>query len=199
MGHRTVPAPSCPDGHINSQIHARRERQSARGTTRGFRCRYVDAEDGETYYHYFTVLAEAKVNHRTLIDASVPAPPCPNPKHEGRSAWSHGTYQTLAGDRQRYWCQLGTDKATRHTFSALLPRSAVEDDTCCEDCRVLTPKNAGAEALTRRTNYPAATIYAVLRDLADAPHTPTHRCAPSNRWGGPRVDAGASVTRRPPH
>lgn len=168
MGHRTVPAPSCPEWHIDSQIHARESRETSQGTTRVFRCRYVDAEDSETYYHYFTVLTGPKRQPRELIDASVPVPPCPDKKHGDRTVWPCGTYSTLAGERQRYQCLDPDDQEnTRHTFSALLPRSAVEEDTCCEDCRVLTPKNAGAEAPTRRTNYPASTIYSVLRDLAD--------------------------------
>lgn len=167
MGHRKVPAPSCPDGHVGSQIHASRSKSTSAGTTRQFRCRYVDDKDGETYNHYFTVLAEPVRVQRHLIDESVPAPPCPYLGHEGRSVWPNGTYTTLAGARQRYQCMDPSAIGARHTFSAVLPRSAVEEDTCCDDCRVLTPKNAGAEAPSRRMNYPAATIYSVLNDLAN--------------------------------
>lgn len=166
MGHRTVPAPSCPSGHVGSQIHARRERATTVGTTRQWRCRYVDDEDGETYVHYFTVLSKPSLHHRELVDATVPNPPCPYPGHEKRSVSPSGRYETAAGERQRYQCRDPEGVERRHTFSAVLPRDAVEDDTHCEDCKVLTPSNAGAEAPTRRTNYPADVIYSVLRDLA---------------------------------
>jgi len=78
----------------------------------------------------------------------------------------YGSYMTASGPRQRYACY---DAVTGefHTFSAVLPRTAVDDDTRCADCDVLIPRNAGAESVTRRLNYPAEVVLQVLRDLAN--------------------------------
>jgi hypothetical protein len=76
-------------------------------------------------------------------------------------------YKTAAGERQRYRCVSRTDDSDVHTFSAPLPRAAVEDDTCCPDCEVLTPRHAGEEAASRRLNVPTPVVVSVLRDLAD--------------------------------
>lgn len=43
----------------------------------------------------------------------------------------------------------------------------MEDDTCCPDCEVLTPRHAGEEAVSRRLNVPTPVVVSVLRDLAD--------------------------------
>ena len=80
---------------------------------------------------------------------------------------TNGTYDTAAGPRQRYRCSNPDDIAERHTFTAPLPRSAVEDDTCCDDCLRADPRHAGSEASTRRLNYPASVVYSVLHDLSE--------------------------------
>jgi len=166
VAYKLVPTPSCPLNHVGTPVHAYGSRQTVRGTTRIYRCRYT--EGSRLCFHYWSVLEPGKREARDLIDEAIPLPACPNWEHVGRPVKAHGKYSTLAGERQRYACHVpGKRKATLHTFSAVLPRSAVEDDTCCDDCRVLTPRNAGSEAPSRRTNYPASTIYSVLRDLAN--------------------------------
>ncbi|MGY1825793.1 hypothetical protein [Blastococcus sp. SYSU DS0541] len=130
-----------------------------------FRCRFE--QGGQASVHYFTVLTRPKADARLLIDQVVSAPECPRPGHGGRYVWPHGTYKTAAGERQRYRCVSRTDDGDAHTFSAPLPRAAVEDDTCCPDCEVLTPRHAGEEAVSRRLNVPTPVVVSVLRDLAD--------------------------------
>jgi hypothetical protein len=75
-------------------------------------------------------------------------PACTIPEHSMWRIDTNGTYDTLAGPRQRYRCSNPDDSAQRHTFSAPLPRALVADDTCCEDCQVPTPRHAGTEAAT---------------------------------------------------
>jgi hypothetical protein len=133
--------------------------------TRVFLCRYE--KDGEPAAHYFTVLTRPNAELRLLIDQAVSAPECPQPEHGERHVWGNGTYKTAAGERQRYRCVSRSDDSDVHTFSAPLPRAAVEDDTCCPDCDVLTPRHAGAEAASRRLNVPTPVVVSVLRDLAD--------------------------------
>lgn len=165
MAGKTVPTPSCPEGHARSRIHARGTLQRKKGTTRRWWCGY-DLE-GETGGHYFTTLVEPNHTARELLDEAIPRPTCYDPAHEGWRPDTNGTYDTLVGPRQRYRCSNPADPTQRHTFTAPLPRSAVEDDTCCDDCRVPTPRHAGAEAPTRRLNYPASVVHAVLHDLAE--------------------------------
>jgi len=94
-------------------------------------------------------------------------PTCGRDAHEGWRVDTNGTYDTAAGPRQRYRCSNPDDIAERHTFTAPLPRSAVEDDTCCDDCLRADPRHAGSEASTRRLNYPASVVYSVLHDLSE--------------------------------
>ncbi len=171
---RTVPMARCALGHVSVQLHARAERDSKRGTTRTYRCRYL-GDDGLLYEHHFTVLVKSvdstpEEATRALIDDAVPVPPCPTDGHDvGRVVVLFGTYDTAAGSQQRYQCRpVGKHTAKqRHTFSAVLPRSAVTDETCCGDCAVPTPRNAGTEAPSRRLPIPASVVYAVLHDLAE--------------------------------
>ncbi|WP_089335571.1 hypothetical protein [Blastococcus mobilis] len=130
-----------------------------------FRCRYE--QDGEAGVHYFTVVTRPKADARLLIDQAVAAPPCPRPEHTGRHVWPNGTYKTAAGERQRYRCVNREDDSDYHSFSAELPRAVVEEETCCPDCEVLTPRHAGTEAASRRLNVPTPVVVSVLRDLAD--------------------------------
>lgn len=181
MAKRSVPAPSCPQNHTDGQIHAVGVRQTKQGEARRFRCQRWQA--GVLLTHKFTVAPKTRLGPRQLIDQAVPVPACQVLGHEDRLVSPYGTYETLAGTRQRYQCVDMNERAraagartdasrrrllreAKHTFSDVLPRSAVEDDTCCADCRVLTPKNAGSEAPTRRTNYPVSVICSVLRDLS---------------------------------
>lgn len=165
MASKQVPSPSCPKGHVHGQVHAQGERRLKRGLTRRWRCRYL--QDGEQRQHFFTTLDADDIAARALLDRAVPKPECPNPDHAGRTVRTNGTYETGDGLRQRYRCMdLDDPEGTRHTFSAPLPRSLVGADTCCEDCKVPTPRHAGTEASTRRLNYPASAIYATLNDLA---------------------------------
>jgi hypothetical protein len=114
----------------------------------------------------------AKPTKRQLVDAVTEVPECPVQGHAGRLVSPYGTYDTLAGARQRYQCVDLKTPDSKHTFAAVLPRSAVENDTCCQDCKVLTPKNAGLEAVSRRTSYSVAEICSVLRDLSQGmPYT----------------------------
>lgn len=165
MAYKSVPSPSCPHGHVASQVHARGTRPTNRGTTRKWRCRYVEGD--ELREHSFTTLDEAAESVRDLLDRVVAMPECPNGRHVKWTVQAHGTYETLAGRRQRYRCYNPKKPGTWHTFTPPLPRSAVDDDTCCEDCRVLTPRHAGTEASTRRLNYPASVVYTVLRELSE--------------------------------
>ena len=132
MAHRSVPAPSCPLGHINSQIHARGTKSTKRGTTRWFRCHYIDDEDGESHHHHFTGLCEPAVldpntKARHLLDAAIPVPPCPDTTHQGRVVYHHGTYKTADGTRQRYQCRVRGTKSKEglHTFSSVKRRHLV--------------------------------------------------------------------------
>jgi hypothetical protein len=85
------------------------------------------------------VLTDPAPKTRQLVDESVTVPACSSSEHCDRTGWAYGTYETLTGPRQRYACiDPERPKATRYTASAMLARSAVEEDTCCEDCRVLT-------------------------------------------------------------
>ncbi|MCU1607250.1 MAG: hypothetical protein JWP46_3715 [Modestobacter sp.] len=161
---RSVPAPACPNGHAGAGPCSRGQAVEARSDTsvplplRG---------DDERGVHYFTVLTQPKADARLLIDQVVSAPACPRPGHGGRYVWPNGTYKTAAGERQRYRCVSRKDDTDVHTFSAELPRAVVEDDTCCSDCEVLTPRHAGTEAASRRLNVPTPVIVSVLRELAD--------------------------------
>lgn len=165
MARRTIAAPSCPDGHPSSVVHAFGTRARKNGTTRRWRCRYTtEAGAGE---HIFTTNVDGSPSPRELLDRAVPMPQCADPDHADWRLDTNGTYDTLAGPRQRYRCTSPDDPKVRHTFTAPLPRSVVEDDTCCDDCQVPTPRHAGAEAATRRLNYPPSVICDVLIDLAE--------------------------------
>lgn len=166
MAFKTVPSPSCPEGHPRSQIHSQGTKQLKSGMTRLWRCRYVE-EDGDTYQHFFRTREGASESARELLDRVVLMPTCELDGHEGWRIDTNGTYETAAGPRQRYRCSNPDDPKDRHTFTAPLPRSAVEDDTCCDDCQVPTPRHAGTEASTRRLNYPASVVYSVLHDLSE--------------------------------
>jgi hypothetical protein len=132
-----------------------------------WRCRFAGELDGTYEYHYFRTRVGGPSSVRRLLDEAVPAPMCPQHDHVGWRVRPNGTYVTLDGPRQRYRCVDPADSANRHSFSAVLPRSAVDHDTCCDDCRVPTPKNAGVEAPTRRMNYPATVVYSVPHDLSE--------------------------------
>ncbi len=188
MALRKVPAPSCPDGHARSRIQAYGTRQRKKGTTRRWLCRYE--EDGEAGQHWFSTVVHSTLTARDFLDEVVSKPPCPNGDHAGWRVDTNGTYDTLAGPRQRYRCSNPDDPSQRHTFTAPLPRSAVEGDTRCEDCHVPTPRNAGTEAPTRRLNVPAAVVHAVLNDLAEG-RSYTH----ASMRALERMDRTASRTR----
>ena len=96
-------------------------------------------------------------------------PTCGRDAHEGWRVDSNGTYDTATGSRQRYRCSNPDDPAERHTFTAPLPHSAVEDDTCRDDCRLPTPRHAGSEVSTRRLNYRrrSPTAYRLVDDGAN--------------------------------
>lgn len=165
MAHKRVPTPSCPEGHARATIHARGIVQRKKGTTRRWWCSYE--ANGEPAGHYFSTLVKPAPSPREVLDKAVPMPRCEDPAHERWRLDTNGTYMTLAGPRQRYRCTSPDDPKVRHTFTAPLPRSVVEDDTCCDDCQVPTPRHAGAEAATRRLNYPPSVICDVLNDLAE--------------------------------
>jgi len=163
---KTVSSPSCPEGHARSQVHSRGTKKLKSGTTRLWRCRYVE-EDGDTYQHFFRTREDAEETTRELLDRAVLMPTCGRDEHEGWRIDTNGTYDTAAGLRQRYRCSNPDNPSERHTFTTPLPRSAVEDDTCCDDCQVPTPRHAGSEASTRRLNYPASVVFSVLHDLSE--------------------------------
>lgn len=165
VAYKTVPSPSCPDGHSRSQVHSRGTKELKSGTTRLWRCRYE--EDGYIYQHFFRTRETATESTRDILDRAVAMPTCGREEHDGWRIDTNGTYDTAAGPRQRYRCSNPEGPTERHTFTAPLPRSAVEDDTCCDDCQVPTPRHAGAEASTRRLNYPASVVYSVLHDLSE--------------------------------
>ena len=165
MAFKTEPSLSCPEGHARSQVHGQGTKKLKSGTTRQWRCRYVD-EDGDTYQHFFSTREENETT-RELLDRAIAMPTCGRDAHEGWRVDTNGTYDTAAGPRQRYRCSNPDDIAERHTFTAPLPRSAVEDDTCCDDCLRADPRHAGSEASTRRLNYPASVVYSVLHDLSE--------------------------------
>lgn len=166
MAFRTVAAPSCPDGHARAQIHSQGSKTTKSGVARMWRCRHLDPDDNQLHTHYFTTRG-VNATTRELLDRAIPMPTCGRTEHSEWRVDTHGTYETAAGPRQRYRCTNPKDRTDRHTFTAPLPRSAVEDDTCCDDCRVPTPRHAGSEASTRRLNYPPSVVYSVLHDLAD--------------------------------
>ncbi|MEI6623854.1 MAG: hypothetical protein WCP28_18325 [Actinomycetes bacterium] len=133
-------------------------------TVQRFRCTPDGSEAGP---HIFAVLVESKAVPRKLIDDAVLPPPCPLPEHASTtSVIRHGVYTTATGRRQRYTCaNLSTGEM--HTFSDVLPRAQVGDDTCCDECGVPTPVNAGAEAAARRNSFPISVVHMVLKDLSE--------------------------------
>lgn len=167
MASRKVAAPSCPDGHLNTAVIARGTRQSKRGVLRRWSCSPRKGEEGAT--HFFTTVAKPKRRVREVLDEVAPPPPCPFTEH--RSALfkvkRKGTYDTTAGTIQRYECRDVKTGAT-HRYSAPLPRKAVlEESTCCPDCGVPTPANAGTEAAARYNGLPVEVIYTALKELAE--------------------------------
>jgi hypothetical protein len=174
----TTTPPACPYGHEGTVLFHQKARPSQRlGERRRYVCRWTEA--GHTHRHYFTHpprpttttpgrKAQQVADHavRRLLDRAIVAPRCPREGHETRRVAMFGTYETLSGPRQRYRC-FDPDSDETHTFTAVLPRSAVEDDDRCPDCGVLTPRNSGSEASTRRLNYPADVVFQVLLDLSN--------------------------------
>ena len=169
---RTVAVPPCPLGHSGRVVSAGRLNDGRLGKTRQYRFRWDDGDvEGS---HYFTHLYEPaekfeELSTRDAINAAIPRPVCPVPGHEGRVVTLNGSFATAAGQVQRYQCGKRVDKNRedneRHTFTQVLPRSMVVDTTCCADCRVPTPKNAGTEAASRRLPFPAHVVYTVLCEL----------------------------------
>lgn len=80
MAYKTVASPSCPYGHARAQVHSDGQRSTKRGTTRKWRCRYVE-EDGDTYQHYFCT-SDAGETTRELLDRAVLMPTCGMDAHE---------------------------------------------------------------------------------------------------------------------
>lgn len=164
MARKRIPTPACPAGHSRTRIHSWGTRTSKSGITRRFRCEPEVA--GEFTAHVFTVLVKPTKLNKKLLDAVVPLPDCPYSEHNGvTKVYRRGTYTTRNGKKQRYWCH-NPATGTSHTFSAVLPRSLVADETCCADCGVPTPLNAGTEASARRNTYPVSVIFTTLRDLS---------------------------------
>lgn len=166
MASRKVAAPSCPDGHLNTAVTSWGTREAERGTLRRWRCAPKKGQAGMA--HTFTAMEKPRPKPRALLDAVTPAPPCPTDGHRDdpdRSVVRNGVYTGGGVKRQRYLCEHGKTHAS-HTFSAVLPRAAVEAEKCCDDCGVPTPANAGAEASARRNTFTMPVIHMVLRDLA---------------------------------
>ena len=172
MASRKVAAPSCPEDHLNTSVTSWGTRMSSRGAVRRYRCAPKKEQPGTA--HLFTVPATLSGRSRKALDDVVPVPPCPVSEHREddmepakrtRKVVRGGQYTTTTGVRQRYAC-IETATGRRHKFSAVLPRSVVAAETCCDDCGVPTPANAGAEVSARHNTFTMPVIHTVLRDLA---------------------------------
>ena len=81
VAYKTVPSPSCPDGHSRSQVHSRGTKELKSGTTRLWRCRYE--EDGYIYQHFFRTRETATESTRDILDRAVAMPTCGREEHDG--------------------------------------------------------------------------------------------------------------------
>jgi hypothetical protein len=189
VGKRTVPAPSCPDGHVDVTVHAYGKRMSERGESRRYRC--SPRSGSTTPRHFFEVLTDPATNTTAALDAVKPPPQCPFHEHHDTERFTverFGPYETQQRKVQRYRC---VDKQTvvkaaelvkprdggapylrparhaSHTFSSALPRSLVLVETECRACEVPTPPNAGTESTTRYHAYPPEVVFTTLKELAD--------------------------------